>query len=575
MDSGGTVKNKIEIKDEFRREYMTLKGYATTKEEFLYPDSPLGCLPEQLRLVMARNGKPGIQVLLETLGQDVEFVIEGTGFQTEWYQMKAVPVEYNTGDGVSQGGGMVLQNPPEEKPEYVTRLAPFRVYDCLRSIKTGRVQAEEGRAAVYFCFTADKDILPGEHTLKLRAEAKEGSWECRLLVHVYDVMIPQDAFPVTNWFSLEDISRFHYVEMGTPEYIQVLRKYIRAMRRLHQNVFYIQLDEKCVTGEKPWTFDFEYLTPVIESFFAEGMEILELGALLHRGFRPDGSPDMYTDSFTCMMKKNLKFDTLEGYEHTVRLVQALASYLKKHGWDKKVLFHIHDEPDIHFRDQQALESRRRQYYLAASILRKYLPGVRIIEAVDTAGFFGGVDIWVPGTAGYEKRKEEFDTLIGLGETVWTYVCCGPEGKWLNRFLDFHLMRGRLLFWGCARNRISGFLHWGFNQFPGGMDPLKGTSCPNDTGIGTNFPCGDSFLVYPGENGSDIGMRLEAQRRGAEDAALWGLLRKKDEALHDRLLDQMFTNNYTYCNDPEELERVFELLLESLEDTAIQTDEECL
>ena len=89
------------------------------------------------------------------------------------------------------------------------------------------------------------------------------------------------------------------------------------------------------------------------------------------------------------------------------------------------------------------------------------------------------------------------------------------------------------------------------------------------------PCGDSFLVYPGENGPDIGMRLEAQRRGAEDAALWGLLRKKDEALHDRLLDQMFTNNYTYCNDPEELERVFELLLESLEDTAIQTDEECL
>ena len=58
------------------------------------------------------------------------------------------------------------------------------------------------------------------------------------------------------------------------------------------------------------------------------MEIMEIGALLHRGFLPDGSPDMYTDSFTCMMDKNLKFDTLEGYVHTVKLVQALASYLK-------------------------------------------------------------------------------------------------------------------------------------------------------------------------------------------------------------------------------------------------------
>lgn len=543
---------------------MALKGIVTAREEFLYPDSEKGSLPEKLRIAMAKNGKPGIQILMKTKGQAVEFFLEGPGFQPEWYEMRSVPVEYNTGDGVSQGGAMVLENPPGEKPEYVTRLAPFRVYDCLHRTDSGKIQAKEEQVAAYLCLWADKAILPGEHSLKLKARAEEGSWECELTIRVYDVEIPGDVFPVTNWFSLEAISRFHDLAPDTPEYLQMLRAYIRAMRRMHQNIFYIQLDEKCVAEEKPWRFDFEYLTPVIESFFAEGMDTLELGALLHRGFLPDGRADMYTDSFTCMMKKDLKFDTLEGYAHTVRLVQSLADYLKKHGWEKKLLFHIHDEPDIHFRDQQALEARRKQYYLAAGILRKYLPGVRIIEAVDTAGFYGGVDVWVPGTAGYEARKKEFDTLISLGETVWTYVCCGPEGNWLNRFLDFHLMRGRLLFWGCARNRISGFLHWGFNQFPGGMDPYKGTSCPNDTGIGTSFPCGDSFLVYPGVEGPEIGMRLEAQRRGAEDAALWGLLRKKDEELHDRLLSQMFTNNYTYCNDPGKMERIYEQLLESLE-----------
>ena len=56
------------------------------------------------------------------------------------------------------------------------------------------------------------------------------------------------------------------------------------------------------------------------------------------------------------------------------------------------------------------------------------------------------------------------------------------------------------------------------------------------------------------------MRLEAQRRGAEDAALWELL-KKDQELHDRLLNQVFTNNYTYCRNPEEIDRVYERLLE--------------
>lgn len=84
---------------------------------------------------------------------------------------------------------------------------------------------------------------------------------------------------------------------------------------------------------------------------------------------------------------------------------------------KKILFHIHDEPDIHVKDREALEARRRQYYLAAGILRKYLPGVQIIEAVDTAEFYGGVDIWVPGTAGYEKRRL---SLISL--SIWVKLC---------------------------------------------------------------------------------------------------------------------------------------------------------
>lgn len=593
-----------------------VRGIVTALEEFLYPDSETGPLPKELRVVMARNGKPGIQILIETAGEGIALSLaeggtrqtaalqgaDGTqppqsaaGFSAEWYEMKAVPVEYNTGDGVEQGGAMVLEQRPKEKPPYVTRLAPFRVYDCLSfqtADKIGSsfegvmrpggslekrqmcgsevwIPAKEGRAAAYVCLQADSELPAGEYELRLHVRAAEGSQTCSLSVRVYDVEIPQDAFPVTNWFSTEAICRFHGVQEGTQAYLEMLRKYAKAMRRMHQTAFFIQLDERCIRSRKPWRFDFEYLTPEIECFFDEGLRTLELGSLLHRGFRADGAPDMYTDRFKCALDPTLVFDSLEGYAHTVCLVQSLAQYLCRHGWEKRVLFHIHDEPDIHYKDTDTLEARRRQYYLAAGILRKYLPGVRVIEAVDSAAFYGGIDIWVPGTAGYEARKQEFDTLIGLGETVWSYVCCGPEGEWLNRFLDFHLMRGRLLFWGFARNRISGFLHWGLNQFPGEMNPFEGTSCPNDTGIGTNFPCGDSFLVYPEADGPSIGLRLEAQRRGAEDAALWQLLRRKDQELHDRLLLEVFTDNRTYCRDPERLAEVYEQLLKALERKAEQ------
>lgn len=537
-------------------------GTLTDREEFLYPDSPHGVLPEALEIHMPLNGKPGIQLIIKTDGCFVTACADGS-FDMEYYEMRAVPVEYNTGDGVSQGGAMVLENPPEMKPDYVTRLAPFEVYDCLIRRPDGCIGVKDGTAALYICLAA-RGTEAGTYGSVLSVQTQEGTYRCRLTVHIHNVTIPENTFHVTNWFSDESICRFHNVKKGTPEYIGMLEKYALAMRRMHQNVFFIQLDERCIISKDPYIFDFEYLTPEIDCFFKSGMQLMELGVLLDRGFLENGMPDMYTDSFKCAMAKDVPVDTKEGYAITVTFVKSLAAYLKAHGWEDKVLFHIHDEPDIHYRDEETLEARRRQYYLAASILRKYIPGVRTIEAVDSAGFRGGIDIWVPGTAGYEAKKAEFDRLTDLGETVWTYVCCGPEGQWLNRFLDFALIKGRLLFWGCAKNRISGFLHWGLNQFQNGMNPYKGTSCPNHTGIGTNFPCGDSFIVYPGEDGPEIGMRMEAARRGAEDAALWQLLRKKDEPLCEALLSEAFTNNYTYNDDPKVLKRIYEKLLVSLE-----------
>ena len=185
--------------------------------------------------------------------------------------------------------------------------------------------------------------------------------------------------------------------------------------------------KKCVVSETPYQFDFEYLTPEISCFFDAGMQYMELGVLLDRGFLADGMPNMYTDCFTCAMAKDVPVDSVEGYEITVQFVKSLAAYLKAHGWEEKVLFHVHDEPDIHYKDRETLAARRRQYYLAAGILRKYIPQIRIIEAVDSAEFYGGIDIWVPGTAGYEKRKAEFDKLIELEKRYGRMSAAGRRG----------------------------------------------------------------------------------------------------------------------------------------------------
>lgn len=78
------------------------------KRRVLYPDSILETLQKELHIGMPLDGKPGIQLLLETASEEIVMQLEGEEFQAEWYQMREIPVEYNTGDGENQGGAMVL-----------------------------------------------------------------------------------------------------------------------------------------------------------------------------------------------------------------------------------------------------------------------------------------------------------------------------------------------------------------------------------------------------------------------------------------------------------------------------------
>lgn len=546
-----------------------LTGIATVYEQFLFPDSLSANLPFELHLDTPLNGRPGLQIIIDTEGDSVTASLHGNGYKAQWYQMIAVPVEYNTGDGAAQGGDMVIL--PDEKPGYAVRKAPFKVYDCLKPVSenterngTVTIPAVNGRAAAYCCLIPDDELAPGDRNLTITADAQEGSQEITIAVHTANVRIPDEHFKVTNWFSLDAITRCHNVDYESPAFLGMLDQYIAAMRRTRQNVFYIELDDRCVTARKPYAFSFEYIKPVIERFFAGGMTTLEIGPLLSRGFRADGTPDMLTDTFTCAMAPDVDFESPEGLDITTAYLQALALFLEENSWDSSVLVHVHDEPDVHYSDDAALESRRRQYYMAVAMLKKYLPQARVVEAVKTDNFRGGIDVWVPTTSGYEAAHDTFDHMRKLGDEVWNYVCCEPEGRWLNRFLDQKVIHSRLLFWGFACNHIGGFLHWGFNQFPDGMNPFAATSCFNPTGLGTNFPCGDAFLIYPGDDGPWLSMRLEAERRGTEDLELLRLLENRNSKYFRNLVANVFRTNTDYTDDEALFAHTYRSLLDALE-----------
>ncbi|MGN0990980.1 MAG: glycoside hydrolase domain-containing protein, partial [Candidatus Ventricola sp.] len=358
-------------------------GILSTQQEFLFPDTPLGPLSAQLRVVSARNGRVGVQIMFACAAECGSVSVCGSGFDASLYELVDVPVEYNTGDGVNQGGAMVIL--PETCPDYAIRRAPFRVYDCLRPLCGPDVPSRSGRVSAYLTLAPKADTPAGEHKLSLTLRAGEETHICSLTYVVYPVTFDEDLFETTNWFSVRAMEQMHGVTLGTKAFEEIVRAYARSMRSVHQKVFLLWMHEDLSErrAEKPYAFDFEDMAPIIRIFFEEGFDTFETGGIIFHGYRKDGTQDMFTADLKCRANPAVSVDSEEGYALLCAEMQAFAEFLTRHGWMDRVLFHVMDEPDVHYQTDAVLQARRVQFMLASNIVRRYLPGVRILEAVKT------------------------------------------------------------------------------------------------------------------------------------------------------------------------------------------------
>ena len=108
--------------------------------------------------------------------------------------------------------------------------------------------------------------------------------------------------------------------------------------------------------------------------------------------------------------------------------------------------------------------------------------------------------------------------------LWTYYCCAQYKEVSNRFFNFPSARNRISGIQFYKFNIAGFLHWGFNFWYSRLskkqiDPFSNTDA--DKG----FPSGDSFLVYPGEDGPIESIRLEVFYDVLQDLRALQLLEK--------------------------------------------------
>jgi len=408
----------------------------------------------------------------------------------------------------------------------VIRKAPYRVYEALRPLKSGdKVRGETD--ALYISFMVPPNAKAGRQTGSLKVRAGNESVAVGVTLNIHKARVPEKGhLRVTNWFNTGRMAYQHKVEPWSEEHWEMIHLYAKMMLRGRQTDFIpIKPEVKKKAGKPGWEFDFSKTERMIRMFLDEGFTHIELPHVFGHDRRDesvarfvinvDGTPYPGTSH--------------EAYVFLSQYLPAWGDLLRRNGWYDQAIQHIVDEPPPDEFDN---------YRIMAGTVRKFLPGVPLVDALGDPDLDGAVDIWVPVSESYEEKREGFEAHRSRGDTLWFYTCCNPTGFHLNRLIDNELLRTRLLHWGNWRYRLDGFLHWGLNQIIDIQDPFENTCPPHGPYHSFNLPPGDSHIVYPGDDGPWSSVRFEAMAAGIEDYELLRIVGERDEELADEICTKL-------------------------------------
>lgn len=523
---------------------QSFQYHVVSMNEWLYPDSQVPGSPvHSIELHSARGSRTGFQVLLQGVEKGDRLNWEFSGnIRPVLYQLIDVNVPENSGPPCS------AIPPDQPTPEYVVRKAPYRVYEALRPLRKGD-PAKGQTDAIYVSFMIPTNSSPGSEVGRLRIDAGEQTAEIDVSLSIHKAQVPASGhLRVTNWFSLGAMARLHGIEPWSENHWDMIRQYARMMRRGRQTDFIPIRPEVEKIGEEEWQFDFSRTERMIRMFLDEGFTHIELPHIASHDRRKEAVA-RFVVSVDGIPKPGTSH---EAYVYLSRYLTAWADMLKRNDWYGLAIQHVVDEPTPEYFDD---------YRIMAGTVRKFLPGVPLIDALGEPELDGAVDIWVPVNESYEKNREGFEAHRSRGDTIWFYTCCQPSDFFLNRFIDTELLRTRLLHWGNWRYRLDGYLHWGLNQIIEEQDPFENTCPPHGPYHEFHLPPGDSHILYPGTDGPWSSVRFEAMGAGIEDYELLRIVARRDEKLADEICEQLVRTFTDYDASVSGFDKAYRRLLE--------------
>jgi len=527
---------------------QTMRACLSDSLEHLYPDSDASKAGGRAAAVdVARGGTAAVHVLLNDVPPKSQLHCSAraagrAAAAARWFRLIDVPVEVNTGPGafVEQKG---QRNP------HVTRRAPFRVYDAMQPVSPP-IPAPGGTMALRLEVPIPRGAQPGRRTYAVQVRCGDQTCDLALSVTVHRALLPpvgKDSLPYTNWFSLTNMASRHRLKPWSEAHWAMIGRYAKVMVRGRQNTFWVPWANVFTRRKGELVLNRERLRRIVATFTDAGMHTIEGG---HVASRTGGRWD--APGFDVALG-GPRATSIEGNADLARALKQLTEEIERNGWRGRWVQHVTDEPT---------GANAADYRVLAGMVRKYMPGVVILDATMNTTLAGSVDIWCPQCQEYQKHRDFFESQRALGDRVWFYTCCSPGGPWLNRLLDMELARPALFGWAMARYRLDGFLHWGLNQYRTDQDPF-GQSVVTHGG-GSSLPAGDTHVIYPGKDGPWSSVRFESQREGFEDYELLKRLQAARPKAAVGIIASVLRRFDDYTKDVKVLRAARKSLLEALD-----------
>lgn len=353
------------------------------------------------------------------------------------------------------------------------------------------------------------------------------SHELQAMLDVRPVVIAaRRDFPVTQWISIESIWDYYKIEPYGERFWQLADAYIANLVSHGVDAIYTPIfngrheqlarPPQLLRVRRPardrYEFDFTDVRRWTRCAMQRGARFIEFSHFFTPAPTSAKYPQRIFDRSSTATGEMLFGHDAEATAPASRrffeqFLPALHRFLEEEKLLDCSLFHCADEAD----GDEQLDNYRR----ARAMLRELAPWMRVMDAMSDVRFATErlSDMPIPNIT-------SAPAFTAAGCPAWTYFCCGPRGKYLQRLFDTPLAKLRMAGWLFYRLGAKGFLHWGHNYWykfctSEILDPFTDGS----TGAWPDMPYGDAFVVYPGPDGPIDSVRWEVFSESLQDYAL--------------------------------------------------------